>query len=304
MAGGVVTLDRRAILIGGAAMLLPACTARGGGVAGTTWPDRLRAVERRAKGRLGAYVLDPVTGTGFGWRQDERFAHASSFKMSLAAMLLARADSGEIDLAEVLHWSKGDLLPVSPVTTANVDSGLSVRELARATLVTSDNTAANVLLRRFGGPSRLTAFWRGIGDGVSRLDRMEPELNVTPPGTELDTTTPAAMAATTARLVHGDVLTPDSRMLLKTWMADVRTGTDRLRAGFPAGWVSGDKTGTGVGPDRHVYVDLAYGGPGGRAPLIVAAYFEPAELVAPMNPAATAALAAAGRIAAASLGAV
>jgi len=296
-----VTLDRRAILIGGAAMLLPACTARGGGVAEGAWPDRLRAVEQRFGGRLGAYVLDPATGTGFGWRQDERFAHASSFKMSLAAMLLARADRGEIDLAEVLHWSKDDLLSVSPVTQANVDTGLSVRELARATLVTSDNTAANVLLRRFGGPSRLTAFWRSIGDGASRLDRLEPELNVTPPGTELDTTTPAAMAATTARLVQGDVLTRDSRTLLKTWMADVRTGTDRIRAGFPAGWASGDKTGTGVGPDRHVYVDLAYGGPVGRAPLIVAAYFEPAQLVAPMNPVATAALAAVGRIAAARL---
>lgn len=301
MAGGVVTLNRRTILIGGAGMLLPGCTARGGGVVDQTWSDQLRVVEQRFEGRLGAYVLDPATGTGFGWRQDERFAHASSFKMSLAAMLLARADSGEIDLAEVLRWSKDDLLPVSPVTKANVDTGLSVRELARATLVTSDNTAANVLLRRFGGPSRLTAFWRSIGDGASRLDRLEPDLNVTPPGTELDTTTPAAMAATTARLVQGDVLTRDSRTLLKTWMADVRTGTDRLRAGFPAGWVSGDKTGTGVGPDRHVYVDLAYGGPDGRAPLIVAAYFEPAELVAPMNPVATAALAAVGRIAAASL---
>lgn len=120
-------------------------------------------------------------------------------------MLLARADNGQVNLNEILHWSKEDMLSVSPVTSMHVDKGLPVRELARATLVTSDNTAANVLLRRFGGPEAVTGFWRSIGDTVSRLDRYEPELNRTPPGTALDTTTPAAMAATVGKLVLGDV---------------------------------------------------------------------------------------------------
>jgi len=224
--------------------------------------------------------------------------------MSLAAMMLAKADRKEIDLAEVLHWTKADMLGVSPVTEARIDTGLAVEDLARATLVTSDNTAANVLLRRFGGPEQLTRFWRSIGDTVSRLDRYEPELNVTPPGTELDTTTPAAMAATTAALINGKALSPASRAKLKAWMREVRTGRDRIRSGFPAGWDSGDKTGTGIGNTKHTYVDLAFGGPAGRAPLIVTAYFEPARLVEPMDPVATAALAEVGRIAATSLSAV
>lgn len=78
--------------------------------------------------------------------------------MSLAAMLLAKADAGQIDLREILHWTKEDMLSVSPVTMVNLEKGLSVKELAQATLVTSDNTAANVLMRRLGGPSQLTAF--------------------------------------------------------------------------------------------------------------------------------------------------
>ena len=295
-------LNRRSALIGGAALLwhgrrssaqaiLPAEPGVG----------ELRALEQAANGRLGACVLDPVRGTAFGWRENERFAHASSFKMSLAAMLLVGADAGHVDLEEILHWTKEDMLFVSPVTKANLDKGLSVRELARATLITSDNTAANVLMRRFGGPSRLTAFWRSIGDTRSRLDRYEPELNETPPGSDLDTTTPAAMAATMAALVHGNVLNAGSRELLLAWMADVRTGRDRIRSGFPADWISGDKTGTGVGKKKHVYVDLAFGGPAGRTPLIVTAYFEPVRLAEPMDPDAVAVLAAVGRIAAATL---
>lgn len=296
------SLDRRTALIGGAALLLPGCLSRAHSIpTDMTSIGELRLLEQNANGRLGAYVLDPELGTAFGWRENERFTHASSFKMSLAAMLLAKADAGQIDLQEILHWTKEDMLSVSPVTAANLEKGLSVGDLAHATLVTSDNTAANVLMRRFGGPSQLTAFWRSIGDKESRLDRYEPELNVTPPGTDLDTTTPAAMTATTAALVHGTILTTDSRAMLQAWMAEVKTGQDRIRSAFPANWISGDKTGTGIGKTRHIYVDLAFGGPAGRSPLIITAYFEPARLAEPMDRDAVAVLAAVGRIAAASL---
>jgi len=105
-------------------------------------------------------------------------------------------------------------------------------------------------------------------------------------------------------LINGKALSPASRAKLMAWMREVRTGRDRIRSGFPAGWDSGDKTGTGIGNTKHTYVDLAFGGPAGRAPLIVTAYFEPARLVEPMDPVATAALAEVGRIAAASLSAV
>ena len=296
-------LDRRSALVGATALLLTGASRPAAADIAARVAD-LRALERRAKGRLGAYVLDPVRGVKFGWRENERFAHCSSFKMSLAAMLLAKADRKEVDLSEVLHWTKADMLSVSPVTETRIDAGLAVEDLARAIVVTSDNTAANVLLRRFGGPEQLTRFWRSIGDHVSRLDRYEPELNLTPPGTELDTTTPAAMAATTARLIHGKTLSPASRAKLKAWMREAKTGRDRIRSGFPAGWDAGDKTGTGIGKTKHTYVDLAFGGPAGRAPLIVAAYFEPARLVEPMDPVATGALAEVGRIAVASVSAI
>lgn len=292
-----MVIDRRTVIVGSAALMLSACSAPGRATSKASPVAELRAIEQRANGRLGAYVLDTAAGTGFGWRENERFAHCSSFKMSLAAMILAQADKGDIDLGETLRWTREDMLPVSPVTQANLDNGLSVRELAKATLVTSDNTAANVLLQRFGGPEQLTRFWRAIGDRVSRLDRLEPELNVTPPGIELDTTTPAAMAATTAALVHGDALNSDSRLLLRSWMTEVRTGRDRIRAGFPSGWVSGDKTGTGIGPSKHTYVDLAFVSPTGRAPFIVVAYFEPKNLAEPMDPIATGVLRDVGRIA-------
>ncbi len=298
--------DRRTILSGLMLTLLAGC---GAGRPPRVVPAvedarraRLRELEATAQGRLGAYIFDTQTQTGVGWREDERFAHCSSFKLSLAAMVLRLGDRGEADLGEVLRWGPEAMLPVSPVTEAHLEQGLSVEALAEGTLVTSDNTAANVLLQRFGGPAALTAFWRSLGDDVSQLDRLEPELNDVPPGTTLDTTTPRAMARTTAALVHGDVLTPESRTKLRAWMTAVRTGERRIRAGLPPRWVSGDKTGTGIGKTRHTYVDLAFGGPAGRPPLIITAYFEPARLVEPMDPVALDLLAAVGRTAANGLG--
>ena len=83
--------------------------------------------------------------------------------------------------------------------------------MCEAAVELSDNTCANALLARVGGPSALTAYWRSIGDAVSRLDHNEPELNRTPLGDPHDTTTPAAMAGNLQNLILGKVLSPNSR---------------------------------------------------------------------------------------------
>src|SRR6185295_10766356 len=96
-----------------------------------------------------------------------------------------------------------------------------------------------------GGPSAFTAYLRGLGDNVSRLDQEEPELNRDAPNDERDTTTPRAMARVFQKLVLGDALPPDKRALITDWMARSTTGAKRIRAGFPADWKVVDKTGSG-----------------------------------------------------------
>jgi beta-lactamase class A len=82
-------------------------------------------------------------------------------------------------------------------------------------------------------------------------------------------------------------------------MAEVETGAKRLRAGLPKDWIAGDKTGTGVGMGMtDTYVDIAYAGPEGRKPLIIAAYFNPAKASEEISTEAQAVLAEVGRIAA------
>jgi beta-lactamase class A len=68
-------------------------------------------------------------------------------------------------------------------------------ELCAAASTVSDNTAANLLLASIGGPAGLTTYARSLGDMVTRLDRIEPDLNEAVSGDPRDTTTPAAMLA-------------------------------------------------------------------------------------------------------------
>jgi beta-lactamase class A len=265
---------------------------------------QLSELERQAGGRLGVKVQGTASGRGFGWRADERFAHCSTFKLSLAAMVLAQIDAGHAHGDEVLAYSVLDVLPASPITeAAAAKEGLPILTLAQAAVERSDNLAANLLLARFGGPAALTAFWRALGDDVSRLDHNEPVLNRVAPGAVHDTTTPAAMATTLSRLLTGPVLSGASRAQLWAWMKASPTGLDRLRAGLPARWQAGDKTGSMYGGPSAVRVNdlaLVLAPPGDsrfREPLAVTAYYEPAGSPEAIRPADEAVLAAVMRIA-------
>ncbi len=297
-----MTYDRRTILAGSSAALaasaLGSCVKAGASFDGAA---RVRSLEKESGGALGAAVLDTGSGEIFGNRMDERFAHCSSFKLSLAALAMQRAANGGDSLDLTLPVTSGDIVSYSPVTKARVGQTMTIADLAKTTLTKSDNAAANILLRRFGGPEAMTAFWRSIGDDVSRLDRFETDLNFVPPGEVRDTTTPRAMAKTVQALLYGDALPPDMRATLREWMIETDTGMNRIRGGIPAGWAAGDKTGTGFADGMgSVYVDLAFAEPPTGAPLIITGYLRLEEVHYRAERNTAAVLAALGAIAATS----
>ena len=263
-------------LVGAAALPLWGCTspghAAGRDAVTRQWAATLAGIEQKTQGRLGVAMLDTGSGLALGWRQDERFAMASTFKAVLAGWTLALVDQGRERLDARVHYAEADVVAYSPVSGARAGKGggLTVGELCAATVSLSDNTAANLLLARHGGPAAYTAFARSLGDEVTRLDRTEPTLNEAAVGDPRDTTTPLAMLQTLQKLVLGDALTPASRAWLQRWLVETSTGDKRLRAGVP-GWKVGDKTGTAS--DSGTANDIAVlWPPGGGAPVVVTCY--------------------------------
>jgi beta-lactamase class A len=233
-------------------------------------PPVLAAYERETGGRIGLYAENLASGAKIVWRADERFVMCSTFKASLAAFVLARVDRGEDRLEDMVAYGAADLLDYAPVAKQNLAAGaMSVSDMCKATVELSDNACANLLLARSGGPAALTAFWRGVGDTVSRLDHNEPELNRSRPGNPQDTTTPAAMAGNLRRFVLGEVLSPASRQHLTEWLVGCKTGNNRLRGGLPRDWKVGDKTGNN---GKDACGDIAIAWPNAGGPVLVCAY--------------------------------
>lgn len=232
--------------------------------------DAFRDIERRVSGRIGVAVLDSGTGRRLAYRDGERFPMCSTFKLLLVGRVLSRVDAGRDRLDRQIAYGEADLLDYAPITRAHVAEGrMSVSALCAAAIEYSDNTAANLLLQTVGGTAGVTSYARSIGDRMTRLDRTEPTLNTAKPGDPRDTTTPAAMLGNLNTLLFGDALAESSRKLLTDWLLANTTGGAKLRAGFPADWRVGDKTGMGSHGTTN---DVAVAWPQSRSPVLVAAY--------------------------------
>ncbi|MDH6593993.1 beta-lactamase class A [Variovorax sp. TBS-050B] len=262
---------RRTFLLAASAVpLASACTAWSAKLPGSGSAEaELAALESAAGARLGVAALDTGSGARVNHRAAERFPMCSTFKTVLAAAILARSARENGLLERHVRYARGDLQPNSPITGRHLDQGMSVAALCAATIQYSDNAAANLLMKILGGPSAVTAYARSIGDGTFRLDRWETELNTAIPGDPRDTTTPEAMAATVQRLVLGDALGSAQRGQLQEWLLGNTTSATRMRAGVPAGWKVGDKTGGG---DYGTNNDAGVLWPPAGAPLVVAVY--------------------------------
>ncbi|WP_445621518.1 class A beta-lactamase [Kushneria sp. Sum13] len=269
-------INRRRLLL--TASLLPLAALPGPLLAKTATASgrqqvqhKLQALEDKYGGRLGVALMNVGTGAVTSHRGDERFLFNSTGKVFIAAAMLAQVDRGEASLDQPIEVKTSDLTGWTPVTEKQLGSpGMTIAELCQAAVAWSDNAAANLVIERLGGPAKVTAFLRSIGDTTTRLDRNEPTLNEHDhEGDERDTTTPLAMMQTLRTLVLGEALTPSSRHQLAAWMIEGKTGDTRLRAGMPAGWLIGEKTGTNSVGNA---ADIGIAWPSNRGAVIAVAY--------------------------------
>ena len=240
-----------------------------------------RIAERARPGVLGVGVMNLESGESWDFNGERRFPMQSVFKAPLAAAVLAEVDAGRLRLDDTLTLADGDLSPpLSPIADAYpARRDYTVGELLAAAAGVSDNTAADVLMKRIGGPGAVTAWLLGEKVEEVRIDRYERQLqpdiagmasfrpawkgqqaylaalNSVPPETRRraaaaylsdprDTATPRGILTFLDRLDDGDLVSPASKKLLLQIMTETATGQDRLKAGFPAGSSLAHKTGT------------------------------------------------------------
>lgn len=225
--------------------------------------------------RVGFAAYDLETGQRWEYQADQRFPLSSTFKTLACAELLYRVDQGGVSLSQEVSFSEADLVTYSPVTEqAAGHRAMTLSELCEATLTTSDNTAANLILQVLGGPESVTTFVKLLGDDVTRLDRWETDLNEGQPGDIRDTTTPNAMVNNMQQLLLGDLLSLESKAQLRNWLERNQVADGLFRAAVPDDWIVADRTGAGGFGARSITAIIW---PPEREPIIVALYIAETE---------------------------
>lgn len=108
---------------------------------------RLHAEE----GQTGFYYKNLITGEEYGYREEEEFLSASIIKLPILLQILRWAAEGKADLQEILHVSQAEKMPLSGVLTLfSGEPDVDVETLCRLMISVSDNTASNVLMKRYG----------------------------------------------------------------------------------------------------------------------------------------------------------
>lgn len=215
-----------------------------------------------------------------------RFPLQSVFKAFLAAAALADVDAGRLKLNEPITLTDEDLSPGEstiaqawPRPPAGHRMTLPAADLIALAVQRGDNTAADAIMQRVGGPAAVTAWLRtqGVADiNVARYERdIQPTLAGMPPFQPAwidqdawlaarDAVPAEAREAATARyladprdtatlrsaldflasLAHGELISARSTRFLLRLMTDTTTGQHRLKAGLPPGASLAHKTGT------------------------------------------------------------
>ncbi|WP_152360354.1 class A beta-lactamase [Microlunatus speluncae] len=224
----------------------------------------LAALEKKFDARLGVFAWDTGTGRAITHRADDRFAFCSTFKGLAAAAVVQGNPLSHLET--LVRYGEDELMKSSMITKKHVKTGMTIRQLCDAAVRFSDGTAGNLLLRDLGGPRKLTEFARSLGDEVTRMDRIEPDIVSAEPGDLRDTSSPRALGGDYHQIVLGEALVPDKRAVLRDLLERNTTGAARIKAVLPKGWKIANKTGTG---DYGTINDIAILWPPKSAPLVI-----------------------------------
>ncbi len=153
--------------------------------------SRIGAIASSADGVIGYSIIDITSGERFDRLETTAFPAASTIKLTVLYELFKQAEDGRVALDESRPLDRTHAVPGGLLYELTTPS-LSLRDLAVAMVLQSDNTAANVLIDRLGMDAVNTRI-AALGLAGTRLRRRMIDLEAARRGDE-NISTPADLA--------------------------------------------------------------------------------------------------------------
>ncbi|MGQ0733837.1 MAG: serine hydrolase [Acidobacteriota bacterium] len=132
----------------------------------------IEAALRAFPARTSIYLKHVPTGQELGVRQDESFNSQSVIKIPIMVRAFQLAEQGKLSLDERVTIGRADLRDGTGVFQY-ADLGLSptIRDLILQMIITSDNTATDIMTTRVGGVDALNTWLDQSGYGMRMINR-------------------------------------------------------------------------------------------------------------------------------------
>ncbi len=245
-------------------------------------PDLQQALDRLVRGfngRVGACIRDAAGAVCVNGGQ--RFSLQSVMKLMVGIAVMDAVDRQGWKLDDEVIVRKQDLsIGVQPIARLVTGDGYrtTIDDLVRRAIVDSDSAATDILIARLGGAQTVQAVLARHDLPGVRVDRDERRLQTDTIGLTWkpefvdtrvlahavaavpaarraaafrayqkdvrDTATPMGMVVLLHALAEGKLVSAAGTKRLLEIMEQTVTFPDRLKAGVPAGWTLGHKTGT------------------------------------------------------------
>jgi beta-lactamase class A len=194
--------------------------------------EKIEAYDSRMEGVLGVAVLDLKTGERWSYHGKTLFPQASAIKIPILIEMFRWREEGKLSFAEQVTLQPSEVVGGSGVLQNRLKNGpltLTVEEIVREMIASSDNTATNWCIRRVG--------MAGINHTLSKLGFLSTRLQrimidqAAASRNEENISTPEEMVEIVKLIHEGNAVNPKASAGMIEMMKLVKAG---MRRAVPA----------------------------------------------------------------------
>jgi beta-lactamase class A len=209
--------------------------------------QEIAQLARASSGKVGVSIRLLETNDTVSYHDQQPYVLQSVFKLAIAMAVLHEVDRGKLQLEQSLFITKADLPETySPLRDKYPEGNVhvTIRQLLTYMVTVSDNDACDILLKRLGGPRKLTAYVHHLGVKKMVVKASEAQMAATWPVQYTNWSYPSAQLELLNRVYHQTALSQTSNAVLWQLLLDTSVGPKRLKGLLPAGTAVAHRTGT------------------------------------------------------------